>query len=130
MAQRAQQMHTRPQIELLCNASEIAIAAVLGSAGGIGKTTIADVFSSFLEAHGVAVQMVRVETAVRRREFARRDIVIDLDGAADAAHGLGGEAAIFEDAWPRVEAAIKGRGTVFSLTPAPTGTARSSAWRP
>lgn len=112
MAQRPTPLRTRQRIAPLCSVSQIAIAVVLGAAGGIGKSTAANTFASFLQAHGAGPKMVRVETGVRRREFPRGDIIIDLDGAAEAALGVGGEAAIFEDAWPAVEEAIARRGKV------------------
>lgn len=83
------------------------------SAGGIGKTTVSNTIASFFEAAGIAVQTVRVETGVRRAEFATRDIVIDLDTTADAAVGFGGEAAIFEPAWPTFERALAGQGVAI-----------------
>lgn len=112
MAMRPKQMPAQHRIELLCGASEIALVAVLGSAGGIGKTTITDTVASFFAAAEIPVELVRVETGIRRNEFAARDIVIDLDAAAEAAVGFGGEAAIFEPAWPACERAIAGRGVV------------------
>jgi hypothetical protein len=112
MAQRPKQMRAQRVIDPLCSASEIALVVVLGAAGGIGKSTISDVFASFFEAAEISAQMVRVETGVRRDEFAPQDIVIDLDAAAEAAIGFGGEAAIFEPAWAVLEDAIAGRHVV------------------
>lgn len=103
----------RRRVDPLCGASDIAVAVVLGSAGGMGKSTIANALASFFEAAEIAVQTIRVETGVRRDEFPPQDIVIDLDGASEAAIGFGGEAAIFEPAWPACERALAGRGVAL-----------------
>jgi hypothetical protein len=105
-------MTTKTKNEMLCSASQIALVTLLGSAGGIGKTTIANVFKSYFEAAGIAVRMVRVETGVRKSEFAASDIVIDLDAASDAATAVGGEASMFDPAWPTIKYAIGGDGVV------------------
>jgi hypothetical protein len=100
------------EIEPLCTASTIALVTLLGSAGGIGKSTIANAFASFFEAAGIPVRMVRVETGVRKAEFAASDIVIDLDAASEAATAVGGEASLFDAAWSTIKWAIGGNGVV------------------
>ena len=97
------------RIDPLCSVSSLALMVVLGPTGGIGKTKGSKLIASYLEAADLRVRSIRVETGVRANEFGPRDIVIDLDNAAEAALGLGGEATIFEPAWSVFEDAMAGK---------------------
>ena len=105
----AKEARMRRRIDPLCSVSELALIVVLGPTGGIGKTKVSKLIASCLEAADLQVRSIRVETGVRANEFGPRDIVIDLDNAAEAALGLGGEAAIFEPAWETFERAMAGK---------------------
>ena len=92
----------------------IGAVAVCGASTAIGKTTMADMAGSFLQAAGIAVEHVRIETGRRRAEFEARDGFIDLDQSEAAASRVGGKAALFEESWRRLNEAMRlGKAVVF-----------------
>ena len=103
------EVQLKRRIDPLCSVSQLALMVVLGPTGGLGKTKFSKLIASYLEAADLRVRSIRVETGVRACEFGPHDIVIDLDHAAEAALGLGGEATIFEPAWTTFEQAMAGK---------------------
>lgn len=75
---------------------------IFGAAGGIGKSLDADTVATLYRTVRVPVRLIRMESGVRREEFAN-DAFIDLDEFAGAATQVGGIAALFDPAWALIE---------------------------
>ena len=86
---------------------------VFGAAGGIGKTTTGNALAHWYQGCGIAVQMVRIETALRAAEFAPQDLLLDADRIGDAATAVGGAATLLEPVWQCIERALGSGGMVI-----------------
>ena len=75
---------------------------IFSTAGGIGKSLDADTVATLYRTVRVPVRLIRMESGVRREEFAN-DAFIDLDEFAGAATQVGGIAALFDPAWALIE---------------------------
>lgn len=90
----------------------VGVVAILGINTAMGKSTLGAGTAAFFESASVPVQMLRIETGERRREFPAGDLFIDTNRAGEAAHLVGGAAGLLDEAWPSMSATITKGGVV------------------
>lgn len=78
------------------------LIGVFSPAGGVGKSANTDTVAALYREAKRRVLVFRMESSVRREEFAH-DEFIDLDQFADAESTVGGVSAFFDPAWARIE---------------------------